>query len=255
MLRKSFVICITMLFCIQAFSMYSEPTKINFPEYSSEDLRTRPAVQEDREFWYTLHQSSSVCSQFRDGKTREPGQVDFQFSRSILRSENNDPRYLHIIEQLIGDEWRPIGTVVLGGSVEPNFLECAIITHPAFDIDKNTYMEFDSDGKTIQSLEQLHATAQDDIKPIWGNKNASKILEWGLKEYIPYIQKYQINYSWVDEKGGQHSEQFNGSQYSGILATATNPASIAILGKYGFKKQAQEECQWGKKHHYKFLFK
>ena len=149
-------------------------SEVEAPEYISEDLRTRPVIQTDRPFWYTLHQSSSACSTFRDGKTRTPSEVDPQFDRSILRSQNKDPRYLHVIEQLITDEWIPVGTVVLGGSDEPDMLECAILSHIAFDVEKKTYVDLSAKG--------------DAIFPISANENALKILVWGLKEYVPYIK-------------------------------------------------------------------
>ncbi|ORM38712.1 hypothetical protein A2G94_05060 [Francisella endosymbiont of Ornithodoros moubata] len=132
--------------------MYSE--KDIGLEYISENLKTRPIKEEDRDFWYDLHASESVCKYFRDGKTRSAEQVKAQFDRSLARFKNGDPRYLHMIEQLIEGKWIRVGVVILGGSSKPKFLECAMITHPAFDTENNQYLDIDFKNKTLEPHNQ-----------------------------------------------------------------------------------------------------
>ena len=236
-------------FCI-AVSMYSE--KDIGLEYISENLKTRPIKEEDRDFWYDLHASESVCKYFRDGKTRSAEQVKAQFDRSLARFKNGDPRYLHVIEQLIEDRWIKVGVVVLGGSSKPKFLECAMITHPAFDTENNQYLDI-FQNKTLESENQKEV--KNSIHPIWGNKNASRILQWGLKNYIPFILETKVKYSWENDQGEVFEEVFDGSQYIGIYATATNPASMKVLTNYGFTEKGKSECNWGSKYIYEYLFK
>lgn len=49
-------------------------------------------------------------------------------------------------------------------------------------------------------------------------------------------------------------EVFDDSQYIGIYATATNPASMKVLTNYGFTEKGKSECNWGSKYIYEYLF-
>ncbi|WP_192484346.1 MULTISPECIES: hypothetical protein [Cysteiniphilum] len=221
-------------------------------EYQAEDLRTRPLQWEDQQFWYNLHASQSVCSYFRDGKTRTADQVDFQFVRSLARYENNDPRYIHVIERGIGNEWIPVGTVVLGGSEKPNFLECAILMHPIYDSKSKCFI----DDKNINSSEQVQKRVSEDTQlvAIWGEGIASRIAKWGLNEYTQDLRKKSVSYKWF-EKSHEYHESFDGNSILGILATTSHPISKHFLEKHGFSCQGEkEDCKWGQKYVYEYKF-
>lgn len=55
-----------------------------------------------------------------------------------------------------------------------------MITHPAFDTENNQYLDIVFENKTLESENQKEV--KNSIHPILGNKNASHILQWGLKK-------------------------------------------------------------------------
>ena len=72
------------------------------------------------------------------------------------------------------------------------------------------------------------------------------VVKW-LKKYIPFILETKVKYFWENDQGEVFEEVFGGSQYIGIYATATNPASMKVLTNYGFTEKGKSECNWGSK--------
>ena len=66
--------------------------------------------------------------------------------------------------------------------------------------------------------------------------------KWGFKNYIPFILETKARYFWENDHGEVFEEVFDGLQYIGIYATATNPASMKVLTNYGFTEKGKSEC-------------
>ena len=111
--------------------------------------------------------------------------------------------------------------------------------------------------KNINSAIQVKELADinKNLIPVWGQKIASRIAEWGLSEYVSLLRKSHVTYEWNDDSTNKiYTESFDGKKFLGISATASNPSSRRLLVKYGFVEIKEIDCKWGKKHSYEYKF-
>jgi hypothetical protein len=200
-------------------------------------LFTQPLTEEGFPFWYSLHGSSAVRGLFADGNSKEPSQVKWQAERSVVRLQNHDPRFVHVIFLEIDGLTIPIGTGVLGGSARgAEYCELTLLMHPAYCTSSEKYFDEEIDNE-LRKRGELGFNPEDyeDIIQIWGKGYALRLWNMAKEQFLPKFIQAKASYVYEERE-----QEFDGQSIQGIDATASNPFSLELLGKIGFEMSEEK---------------
>ncbi|MBN9343058.1 MAG: hypothetical protein BGO76_02105 [Caedibacter sp. 38-128] len=196
-------------------------------------LRTHPLNQNELPFWYELQGSPAATALFRDGRPRTQEECDPQAQRSIKRHLAGNPLVVHVVELNTPEfGWKPVGTIVIGGSDKENYFELAGLSHPAIIKSTGEYL------KKVDKEERLQKKAGFDdndpnLIPLWRKKYALSMAQLIVDQFLPIIRQTKVT--------GKGEYDFDGTIYRGIIATSSDPAAEKILKNLGFHRSEQME--------------